>query len=127
MDVKTIMTLLDKGATMDEIRLMGLLDPPKPDKPADGARAEPEKPEAKPKAKPEAKPETKPEANPEAKPEAKKEERPQDDPVLQAIEKLTGTVLRFMSGSTGRDTPAGETADEILAKVFYPQKAEEVE
>lgn len=120
MDVKTIMTLLEKGATMDEIRLMGLLDPPQPDKPADGARAEPEKPEAKTEEKKEEKPEEK-------KPEEKKEERPQDDPVLQAIEKLTGTVLRFMSGSTGRDTPAGETADEILAKVYYPQKAEEVE
>lgn len=124
MDVKTIMTLLDKGATMDEIRLMGLLDPPQPEKPADGARAEPKKPEAKTEAKTEEKPETKPG---EKKPEEKKEERPQDDPVLQAIEKLTGTVLRFMSGSTGRDTPAGETADDILAKVFYPQKAEEVE
>lgn len=124
MDVKTIMTLLEKGATMDEIRLMGLLDPPQPVKPADGARAEPEKPEAKTEEKPEAKPEEK---KPEEKKEEKKEERPQDDPVLQAIEKLTGTVLGFMSGSTGRDTPAGETADEILAKVYYPQRAEEVE
>ena len=112
MDVKTIMTLLEKGATMDEIRLMGLLDKPQPDKPAAGARDEPEKPEAKKEEKKEEKPE---------------EKKPQDDPVLQAIEKLTGTVLRFMSGSTGRDTPAGETADEILAKVYYPQRAEEVE
>lgn len=118
MDVKTIMTLLEKGATMDEIRLMGLLDPPQPDKPADGARAEPKKPEA---------PAPEKEEKPEEQQEEKKEEKPQGDPVLQAIEKLTGTVLRFMSGSTGRDTPAGETADDILAKVFYPQRAEEVE
>lgn len=120
MDVKTIMTLLEKGATMDEIRLMGLLDKPQPDKPAAGARDEPAKQEKKPEEKQEEKKEEK-------KQEEKKEEKPQEDPVLQAIEKLTGTVLRFMSGSTGRDTPAGETADEILAKVYYPQRAEEVE
>lgn len=118
MDVNKIMTLLDKGFTADEVRRMGLLDAdPTPDKPADGARAEPAPKKEEPKPEPVSNNEEKPAEEPKA----------GQDPVLEAIEKLTGTVLRFMSGSTGREGQPGETADDILAKVFYPQKAEEVD
>ena len=40
-----------------------------------------------------------------------------EDRILAAIEKLTGAIFASNARSTGRDTPAQETVDDVLAKI----------
>lgn len=42
---------------------------------------------------------------------------PREDKILAAIEKLTGAIFASNARSTGRDTPAQETVDDVLAKI----------
>lgn len=42
---------------------------------------------------------------------------PREDKILSAIEKLTGAIFASNARSTGRDTPAQESVDDILAKI----------
>ena len=42
---------------------------------------------------------------------------PREDKILSAIEKLTGAIFASNARSTGRDTPAQETVDDVLAKI----------
>jgi len=42
---------------------------------------------------------------------------PREDRILAAIEKLTGAIFASNARSTGRDTPAQETVDDVLAKI----------
>lgn len=40
-----------------------------------------------------------------------------EDKILAAIEKLTGAIFASNARSTGRDTPAQDTVDDVLAKI----------
>lgn len=40
-----------------------------------------------------------------------------EDKILSAIEKLTGAIFASNARSTGRDTPAQDTVDDVLAKI----------
>lgn len=42
---------------------------------------------------------------------------PREDRILAAIEKLTGAIFASNARSTGRDTPAQDTVDDVLAKI----------
>lgn len=42
---------------------------------------------------------------------------PREDKILSAIEKLTGAIFASNARSTGRDTPAQDTVDDVLAKI----------
>ncbi len=42
---------------------------------------------------------------------------PREDKILAAIEKLTGAIFASNARSTGRDTPAQDTVDDVLAKI----------
>lgn len=42
---------------------------------------------------------------------------PREDRILAAIEKLTGAIFASNARSTGRDTPAQDTIDDVLAKI----------
>lgn len=42
---------------------------------------------------------------------------PREDKILAAIEKLTGAIFASNARSTGRDTPAQESVDDVLAKI----------
>lgn len=99
-----LLKLIDAGFTADEIRAMGLLaersgDPaPEPDPaPADPAPDEP------------------------------MEHAPAlQDKVLEKLEALTGMISKALVVSTGRPTPSQDSADDILASIFYPKSGEEV-
>lgn len=63
-----------------------------------------------------------PEAAPEPEPEpapapAAPAPDPREDKILAAIEKLTGAIFASNARSTGRDTPAQESVDDVLAKI----------
>lgn len=107
MNANDVMKLLDAGFTANEIRaLVAANDPPAPaPEPASEPAPEPE-PAPAPKPAPEPVP-----AGP--------------DPVLAAIEKLTGTITGFMNRSYGVDTPADDpqtAADKALRAAFYGEK-----
>lgn len=99
-----LLKLIDAGFTADEIRAMGLLaerskDPaPEPEDPApeDPAHEEP------------------------------KGAAPVQDKVLEKLEALTGMISKALVVSTGRKTDPQQSADEILASIFYPKSGEEV-
>ena len=55
---------------------------------------------------------------PEKKPAAAPEKKPAPDPVLEAINKLTGAVQAMNRRGDYVDSPGGETTDDILSKII---------
>lgn len=117
MDAKEVLKLIDAGFSAEEIR--ALMPEQKTDeKPAAGAdtketkKAEPEKAAKKEEDK---------------KPDEKESEEKPDksDKILDAIDRLTGSITTFMITSTGRATPdETTTVDEILGKILFPDGEE---
>ena len=98
MTKEELLKLVDAGFTASEIRLM--------------ARAD-EAPKEEPKEAPKA------EAKEEPKAEAKEE--PKADPVLAAIEKLTGAVQAMnMRNNVFGEMTSQPSADDVLRAVYYP-------
>lgn len=100
-----LLKLIDAGFTADEIRAMGLLtatsDPPADPEPEDPAPEDPA-------------------------PEEPKGAAPVQDKVLEKLEALTGMISKALVVSTGRKTDPQQSADDILASIFYPKSGEEV-
>ena len=100
-----LLKLIDAGFTADEIRAMGLLAE-RPEDPAlepDPAPADPDPEDPEPKTA-----------------------APVQDKVLEKLEALTGMISKALVVSTGRKTPSQDSADDILASIFYPKSGEEV-
>lgn len=104
MNANDVMKMLEAGFTATEIRaLVAANDPPAPE------------PEPAPEPAPEPEPAPAPAAPPEPVPAG-------PDPVLAAIEKLTGTITGFMNRSYGVDTPDEDpqtVAEKTLRAAFY--------
>lgn len=116
MDAKEVLKLIDAGFRAEEIR--ALMPEQKTDeKPATGADTKETKKTDPEKA---AKEEDK-------KPDEKEEDKKPDksDKILDAIDRLTGSITTFMITSTGRATPdETTTVDEILGKILFPDGEE---
>lgn len=72
-----------------------------------------------------------PEQTPEQKPEEQKpaeqkpaEQKPDPDPILAAINKLTGAIQASNILNSGSKGPAAETSQDILAQLINPKKEE---
>ena len=113
--LEQVMKLVNAGFTAEQIMNLVALD---------GTARQPtqEAPAADPQPEPAPAPEPKPDAPapaPEPKPAA-------PDPVLAAIEKLTGTMTRFMTRSTGNETIEDDNpekvADNILRAALMGEK-----
>lgn len=99
MDKKLMQKLKDKGVSSDVILDLILVE--------DEAPADAPAPQPEPKTSP-------------AVPEEPKAPQPQQDPVLAAIEKLTGAIQasNILRDSTG--SPKTETVEDILANMIAP-------
>ena len=53
--------------------------------------------------------------------EAAPEQKPETDPILAAINKLTGAIQASNILKSGTDGPQNETADDILAQMINPK------
>lgn len=110
--LEQVMKLVNAGFTAEQIMNLVALD---------GTARQPtqEAPAADPQPEPAHAPEPEPAPAPEPKPAA-------PDPVLAAIEKLTGTMTRFMSRSTGTETLEDDNpekvADNILRAALMGEK-----
>lgn len=69
-----------------------------------------------------------PEQTPDRKPEEQKpaeqkpaEQKPDPDPILQAINKLTGAIQASNILNSGSQGPAAETSEDILAQLINPK------
>lgn len=117
MDAGQVLKLLDAGFSAEEIRAL-----------MEGAKPEPEKQE--PEKQEQKKQEQKKKEDPPKAKEAAKEEEPEkkedkSDKILDAIDKLTGSITTFMITSTGRVTPDEKTTvDEVLSKILFPDGEE---
>ena len=100
-----LLKLIDAGFSADEIRAMGLL----------AERSEDPAPEPDPAP-----------ADPEPKPAPADPSPALQDKVLEKLEALTGMISKALVVSTGRPTPSQDSADDILASIFYPKSGEEV-
>lgn len=60
----------------------------------------------------------------EKKPEPKQEQKPDPDPILAAINKLTGAIQASNILNSGSKGPAAETSEDILAQLINPKKEE---
>ena len=96
LDKKTLAYLKEKGVSAEILIGMLLEDDPQPA----GGDPEPEAPA------------------PEVQPAPAAPENPQADPVLAAIEKLTGAVQAMNIRGRSMDLPRAESADDILASVL---------
>lgn len=108
MDAKEVLKLIDAGFTAEEIRAL--------------TSSEDKKPEQKPEQKA---PEQKQEQNA---PEKSSEDGKSDksDKILEAIDKLTGSITTFMITSTGRaGNDEQASIDDVLAKILFPDGEEE--
>lgn len=109
--LEKIMKLVNAGFTAEQIMNLVALD--------GTARQPTPEPEPAPAPAPDPQPEPAPEPAPDPKPAA-------PDPVLAAIEKLTGTMTRFMTRSTGNDTLEDDNpetvADNILRAALMGEK-----
>ena len=117
MDAKEVLKLIDAGFTAEEIRALTSSEDKKPE----------QKPEQKaPEQKQEQKaPEQKQEQNA---PDKSAEENKSDksDKILEAIDKLTGSITTFMITSTGRaGNDEQASIDDVLAKILFPDGEEE--
>lgn len=110
--LEQVMKLVNAGFTAEQIMNLVALD---------GTARQPtqEAPAADPQPEPAPAPDPEPAPAPEPKPAA-------PDPVLAAIEKLTGTMTRFMSRSTGTETLEDDNpekvADNILRAALMGEK-----
>lgn len=111
--LEQVMKLVNAGFTAEQIMNLVALD---------GTARQPTqepKPAADPQPEPAPAPDPEPAPAPEPKPAA-------PDPVLAAIEKLTGTMTRFMSRSTGTETLEDDNpekvADNILRAALMGEK-----
>lgn len=109
--LEQVMKLVNAGFTAEQIMNLVALD--------GTARQPTQEFEPAPAPAPDPQPEPAPEPAPEPKPAA-------SDPVLAAIEKLTGTMTRFMSRSTGTETLEDDNpekvADNILRAALMGEK-----
>lgn len=110
--LEQVMKLVNAGFTAEQIMNLVAMD---------GTARQPtqEAPAADPQPEPAPAPDPEPAPAPEPKPAA-------PDPVLAAIEKLTGTMTRFMSRSTGTETLEDDNpekvADNILRAALMGEK-----
>lgn len=107
--LEQVMKLVNAGFTAEQIMNLVALD---------GTARQPtqEAPAADPQPEPAPAPDPEPDPAPD----------PEPDPVLAAIEKLTGTMTRFMSRSTGTETLEDDNpekvADNILRAALMGEK-----
>lgn len=101
--LEKVMKLVNAGFTAEQIMNLVALD--------GTARQPTPEPEPAPAPAPDPQPEPAPEPAPEPKPAA-------PDPVLAAIEKLTGTMTRFMTRSTGKDTIEDDNPEQVADKIL---------
>lgn len=112
MDAGQVLKLLDAGFSAEEIRAL-----------MEGAKPEPEKKE--PEKQEQKKKEDPPKAKDAAKEEEPEKKEDKSDKILDAIDKLTGSITTFMITSTGRVTPDEKTTvDEVLSKILFPDGEE---
>lgn len=105
--LEKVMKLVNAGFTAEQIMSLVALD---------GTARQPT-PEPAPAPAPDPQPEPAPEPAPEPTPVP--EPKPAaPDPVLAAIEKLTGTMNRFMTRSTGTDTLEDDNPEQVADKIL---------
>lgn len=102
--LEKIMKLVNAGFTAEQIMNLVALD-------GDARQPTQEAPAADPKPEHATEPEPDPDPAPEPKPAA-------PDPVLAAIEKLTGTMTRFMTRSTGTDTLEDDNPEQVADNIL---------
>lgn len=119
MDAKEVLKLIDAGFTAEEIRA---LTAPSEDKKPDQKQEPPKAPEKQVHTKA---PEQKQEQNaPDKSAEGNKSDK--SDKILEAIDKLTGSITTFMITSTGRaGNDEQASIDDVLAKILFPDGEEE--
>lgn len=102
--LEQVMKLVNAGFTAEQIMNLVALD---------GTARQPtqEAPAADPQPEPASAPDPEPAPAPEPKPAA-------PDPVLAAIEKLTGTMTRFMSRSTGTETLEDDNPEQVADNIL---------
>lgn len=112
-DLKLIKKLQAAGVTSDTLLTL-ILEDDSPEQPAAASPAsEPEQPQAEPVKKPE---------QPEQPAAQTEPVKPAADPVLAAIEKLTGAIQASNVLNATRGSAAIKTADEVLAEAYAGRK-----